>query len=156
MTVSPSVRVSCSRCGTSRVAPLPAILRELGMLRRNREIDVEMMWQLLQGAQTRLTCDQCSSVGLRCEQVADDEEKWDWPSVPECRICRGPIPPERLELFPDAKHCATCQQTLERKAESSDREFCPRCGTVLAVRASRSAGISRYEMSCSSCGFRGG
>ncbi len=39
-----------------------------------------------------------------------------------CEICRQPIEPERLEIFPYTEHCAACQRATERKVLRGTRQ----------------------------------
>jgi len=36
-----------------------------------------------------------------------------------CERCKQPIPPERLEIMPEARYCVTCQEIIERQHRRS-------------------------------------
>ena len=67
----------------------------------------------------------------------------------EC--CARTLPSERLEALPDARLCTACQTKSDHGELNGPAEYCPRCGSVMAVRQSGGAGVTRYVMSCPSC-----
>ena len=104
----------------------------------------------------RLTCDACHQTGLAIigaddggplgsRVLAGDD---DWQQAVICQICREPIPPERLEVFPNSIRCAKCQDLADRGAEPVPPEYCPKCGALLEMRVSRGGGITRYKQFC--------
>ncbi len=123
------------------------------MLRRANEPDSELHWALLESARRKLACEYCGHVGLDARRQADDFDDA-WPSAAVCRACGAVIPAERLEVFPDARLCARCQHGAETAA-AEPREFCPRCGAVMKMRSSGGSSITRYQMACDACGYRG-
>ena len=141
------VEVTCRACswhaewgreGTERY------LRRAGMLRRVEAADGEVVRELLHGTAPQLTCPECGEVGLRL--VAIDEA--DWCDAVLCDVCRQPLTPERLEAVPDTKRCVACQQQAEVGVESDEPEYCPRCGSLLVLRVSSRAGMTRYRLFC--------
>jgi predicted RNA-binding Zn-ribbon protein involved in translation (DUF1610 family) len=147
------VRWLCPYCGFEErldAAQLSARLRTLGMLKRDDQRDLAFLIALA-GAQSRqLTCNHCGRGGIKVE-VADEANEWDRPTKP-CAACGRPIPPERLELFPDSELCAACQQRVERgQTPDQHDDYCPRCGARMVVRQKRGSGLAGYEMICPDC-----
>jgi ssDNA-binding Zn-finger/Zn-ribbon topoisomerase 1 len=93
-----------------------------------------------------LSCDACGGKGL-CRGEADDSAG-DWQQAIVCEICRQPIDPDRLEMFPAARRCVRCQDAAERNALPTPAEYCPRCGSLLELRVSRGGGLTRYKLFC--------
>lgn len=124
-----------------------ARLRSIGMLTRDVP-DEETLWELARVAAARLPCSGCATMGLRIERVPeDDPELWGDP-IP-CELCGAMIPAERLAVFPDSKVCAACQAKLDRGETAGGVEYCPRCGAPLVLKATRGAGVTRYQQICS-------
>lgn len=144
--------LTCPDCSNIQYCGYPQMLsrlQDVGMMRRSKEPEAMMVVQLFESTAKRFACTACLHVGL---QVGDAEDEWDdWGQARSCESCRQPIPPERLEIFPDSKLCVSCQQKDDSGA-SDEREFCPRCGDVMSVRLK--SGTSQYVMSCASCGSR--
>ena len=59
-----------------------------------------------------------------------------------------PIPPERLEILPGTRRCVKCQNAAELGDARDEPEFCPKCGSLVELRVSRGAGITRYKRVC--------
>jgi hypothetical protein len=54
-----------------------------------------------------------------------------------------------LEAVPGTKRCTACQGKAETGHVANDEpDFCPHCGALLELRASRSGGITRYKQFC--------
>ena len=151
-------RLVCRNCGAGQICGLFEIadlLRSRGMLRREAEPDAATVLMLLEGSIDQLRCPQCDAEGLAVdESFAADRDDWDeWAidaAAPVVRVCEGcgqKIPPERLELFPTAKRCATCESSQK---DEEHVEYCPRCGNIMTYRASGS-GVTRYQFYCSAC-----
>jgi ssDNA-binding Zn-finger/Zn-ribbon topoisomerase 1 len=153
--------LACDKCGWRTVCgeeELARRLRTLGLLRRSPHPPEELVGELLRVNVHRLACDACHQVGLIIGEAGDgrrpgsapfaDEDDGDWQQAVICQICRQPIPPERLEVFPDATRCAKCQSIADRGAEPAPPEFCPKCGALLEMRVSRGGGITRYKQFC--------
>jgi len=132
------------RCGPTQ---LMQRLSEIGMMKRSSDPDLDLLQELIRSAAGRLICHACQGVGLIVTPVSDDDQ---WDDVRHCDGCRKPIPPERLEVFPDATRCATCQTSAEDGSDL-ERAFCEHCGSVMTLRVRRSAGPAAYEMKCPNC-----
>ena len=129
-----------------------ARLRELGMLRREKEASQELVAELFASAAGRMVCSSCNHRGLtvtEAEDVGDDDGAWNIARA--CVVCGQPIAAERLAAFPDAQRCVACQQAADRGADSSPPDYCPRCGTPMTLRPRRGQGLAGYEMVCPQC-----
>lgn len=125
-------------------------LREARQLRRGAEPEPELLSELFRAAADKFACPNCSTIGLVVgDMPAEDDEEWGMGRA--CEACRKPISSERLELIPGARLCATCQGRSDRGELAGPAEYCPRCGSVMTLRQSRGAGITRYVMACPSC-----
>jgi hypothetical protein len=148
------VRVTCPACSASSLwGPQQVLdrLRTVGLLRRQKEPDWDLIYEVFPSAVDRMVCSQCGQRGL---SVAEAEDEWDdEPSNPGrcCSGCGQPIPPERLAAFPDTQRCITCQQTAERGEDASEPEYCPRCGTPMQLQRRRGSGLAGYQMVCPEC-----
>lgn len=138
----------CSSATTVTKADLVTRLQDAGMLRRAENTDAEFVLALFTDVAKTMCCEQCGRAGLVVEFATSDDDDWD--EAENCSACGQPIPPERLELFPDATHCAACQ-SQGRDVEEDEPEFCPKCGALMVMRQSSSGGITRYVMACSEC-----
>ncbi len=141
----------CPGCGhRSNVSPAEALrqLQAQGMLRREPAPESEVLWELYRRQCTTIGCEHCGHLGveLRCGQTDDGA---DWGDARSCERCGGTIPPERIEIFPNAKRCAACQDLPEVPQED---DYCPRCGGLLSVRR-RGGGVTRYRQVCDGCGW---
>jgi len=146
------MQLACPKCGWRSLCGPPQMtqwLRAIGMVRRDTAPELDVLPELFRSAAVRLTCPKCETVGLVASETEpeDDEE---WGMARACAECGQPIPRERLEIFPSADLCVRCQQKSDR-GESSETEYCPRCGSVMTIRQSR-RGVTRYVMSCPNCG----
>lgn len=104
-----------------------------------------MILELLSAAATQLVCPDCEAVGLSYD-LTDEADGWQ--DAVLCEVCRKPIPPERLDAMPSARRCVSCQNQRESGVEAETPDFCPKCGSVLVVRVSRGAGVTRYKSFC--------
>jgi hypothetical protein len=148
-------RVRCPECCWYAVWGPEQMLRALrsqGMLRRETQPAPEIILQLITVVLGQLTCPDCQSRQLALSPY-DDTEDSDWAESRCCEVCRAAIPRERLEVFPRTRRCAKCQD--QPVAAAVEDDFCPRCGGLLQLRLSRSAGTSRYVSHCPSCNYRG-
>lgn len=128
---------------------MTARLRKAGLLKAKSEASPEVIRELCVASAERLKCPDCGSVGL----VASDAETLDdeaWGQARACEGCRRPIAAERIEALPNARLCATCQAKEDRGELSATPDYCPRCGSIMQLVATR-AGITRYVMRCASC-----
>lgn len=173
MNEMPSILV-CNNCGWRTIGgedELARRLRTLGLLRRSPHPPVELVSELLRVNAHRLTRDACHQTGLaivgaddggslgidspvispqasRRGDLAGSENRGDWQQALVCQLCRKPIPPERVEIFPDAQRCAKCQDVVDRGSEPVAPEYCPKCGALLEMRVRRGGGITRYKQFC--------
>ena len=142
-----SIQWQCRECGAGgewRADELAGRLYRLGILRRDADADAELIRELRTVAADRLTCPGCEARGL----TLDDAPIEDWHDGVLCEICRSPIPNERLEALPGARRCAACQSNAEQGRDSGEAEYCPKCGSLMVLRLSRSGGIARYKLVC--------
>ncbi|MDG2383633.1 MAG: hypothetical protein P8N76_18315 [Pirellulaceae bacterium] len=123
------------------------ILRDAGMLRREAKPDWPIMLELFSHHCQNLRCRDCGHNELLLEEARDD---FDFDDSRACEVCRKLIPPERIEIFPNAQRCATCQDKPSTQAD----DFCSRCGGLVSVRTQGGAGVSRYVAVCADCGLR--
>lgn len=144
------VQLKCRHCGWLQLCGASDVavrLRSWGMLRSNSEASVAEMHELLRAAAVRQTCPQCSHKGLWVDKSDDDQQEW--PTARRCEVCGKLIDPERLEVFPDAVRCTSCERRDEQGLTPVEHEYCPRCGSLMVLKQTRS-GITRYELVCSS------
>ncbi len=147
------LELTCRVCGhRTVVGPTQMLerLRDVGMLRREKEPDLHLVHELFVARLDQLACDACHQVGLQWQLLDDWED--DWQQGRDCEVCHQRIPAERLEVFPDTRRCRDCQQSAERGEDSAEPEYCPRCGAIMQLRLQRGSGITRYVMSCRDCG----
>jgi predicted RNA-binding Zn-ribbon protein involved in translation (DUF1610 family) len=109
-----------------------------------------MVVELSRSTADRFICDRCNHIGLSISEAHDDWDE-DWELTRRCESCGQSIPPERLEAFPDAQCCVTCQQSSERGEDELQPDYCPRCGTIRIMRQRRGSGLAGYEMYCPEC-----
>jgi hypothetical protein len=133
-------------CGPSQML---ARMRTISILRREAKPESSLIVELFRCSADKFTCHSCDAMGLTVREPADDG----WNDGRKCIDCSQLIPPERLEVFPDAVRCAQCE-SKQSGALEDQREFCPKCGEVLVIRQRRGSGISKYEMSCPRCRSR--
>jgi len=147
-----SRELNCPTCGWRTVCGLAdAItrLRLVGHLRRESEPEAALVAELLTDAAPLMTCPGCKSRGLRISS-AELETDTEWQAVVLCEICRKPIPTERLEYLPETRRCVACQGLAETGKLADEPEYCPKCGSLVELRVSRGAGITRYKRFCTS------
>lgn len=146
-----SLTLSCPKCSWRALcnqAEVEHRLRGLGLLKRAPHPPGELVAELLNANLFRLKCDACGNAGIALAQP-DEEESWDdWQQAVVCEVCKKPIPPERVEVFPDAKRCVDCQGIADRGEEPDEPDFCPKCGSLVELRVSRGTGITRYKRFC--------
>lgn len=143
--------LSCPNCRWQKslsAADIAVRLRLIGQLRRDAEPEEAILEELLLDSAARMTCGGCRHVGLVVSDPPDDDEFDDWQSAVLCEVCRKPIPPERLEVAPEAKRCVACQQMSEAGTLPEEPDYCPKCGAILELRVSRGGGITRYKQFC--------
>jgi RNA polymerase-binding transcription factor DksA len=147
----------CPRCDWCRhclAADLLQRLQKLGVCRRANEPPVELLTELLPTYADRLLCDQCGQAGLTVQQNGTDTlsrndlDQEDWQQAIVCEVCHQPISSERIEVFPQAKRCVSCQDQADRGTEPIEPDFCPKCGALVELRVSRGSGLTRYKQFC--------
>jgi hypothetical protein len=148
------VRIRCRACGWVQdcaVTEMVSQLRAAGLLKATSDSSPEVIRALYIASAAKLPCPDCEFIGFAASDAPrDDDEAWG--QARACEVCRKPIPPERLAFLPETRLCAACQAMDERGETSEhEREFCPRCGTVMQVTPTRGAGVSRYEVRCPAC-----
>jgi hypothetical protein len=144
------IDLRCGVCSWAQECAEPDIVRWLstiGMLKRDPQAEPAVLRELILAAAGRLTCPDCNQIGL----IAGDTPEHDalWPTARRCAICGQPIPPERLEIFPQATTCVACQRADEQGRAPAPVEYCPKCGAPLVIRQTRGHGITRYTRACS-------
>ena len=145
-----SYELNCRNCDWRTVCGRDdaiARLRIIGLLRRDREPDDDVVAELLVEASPRMTCPLCKDKRLSASHSIDDAAD-DWQAAVLCEVCREPIDPERLEAIPGTKRCAACQSKAETGQLADESDFCPNCGALVEVRVSRGSGITRYKRVC--------
>lgn len=150
--------IACPTCGSVRgagITEMVAMLRAAGLLKAKSDSSPDVIRELFRASAAKLKCPGCGAIGLSTrgadEAMRAAMRDEDWGQDRACEACRAPIPPERLELLPDARLCAACQQEEDCGELADQREFCPRCGAVMRLVSRRGAGIARYTMRCPSC-----
>ena len=148
-----SYELICRECGWRTVCgreDAVARLRIIGQLRRERKPDEALVETLFVEAASQMTCPICKEKSLFARPSQDvDEEAGDWQTAVLCEICREPIAPERLEVFPGTKRCAFCAAKVESgQLDEIESDYCPNCGELVEVRVSRGSGITRYKRVC--------
>ena len=151
------VTLRCPHCNYRSVCDRLRVgerLREIGMLKRDASPNWTFLVALLESAAESMTCSECQRSGLLVTKLeaADDQA---WGLSRKCLGCNQPIPPERLEVFPDTEFCPTCQASEERgEAPGTDVEYCSQCGDILTVARAPGSGVARYIIRCPNCGKR--
>jgi hypothetical protein len=152
-----SSELTCSNCGWRTVCGREdaiARLKIVGLLRRDPDPDDDLIRVLLTEAAPRMTCPLCKVQRLRAadhDASQDDDGDWqqgDWQTAVLCEVCRKPIDPERVEALPGVKRCVGCQGQSETGVDTEEPEYCPHCGSLVELRASRGSGITRYRRFC--------
>jgi len=139
----------CRRCSWTQVCgPDDAArrLREARKLRPGSEPEWEILYELFRSAAGQLACPECGTKGLAVGPALEDET--DWPGSKPCSSCGWPISAERLEAVPGATLCAACQRDDELGRLKTETEYCPKCGSPMQLRPSRSSGVTRYVLVC--------
>jgi hypothetical protein len=148
-----SSELTCSNCGWRTVCGREdaiARLKIVGLLRRDPDPDDDLIRALLTEAAPRMTCPLCKEQRLRAadHDASQDNDDGDWQTAVLCEVCRKPIDPERVEALPGVKRCVGCQGLSETGTDTEEPEYCPNCGSLVELRASRGAGITRYRRFC--------
>ena len=145
--------LACRSCGYTSVCGPGAMLdwlRKAKMVRRGVEPEPDLLAELLRAAAPKLHCPQCGAAGLVVRPVAVENDE-EWGMARACDACGRPIARDRLEVVPDATMCVDCQARADRGESATVAEYCPRCGNLMVVRQSRTAGVTRYVQACPKC-----
>jgi hypothetical protein len=148
-----SSELTCGNCGWRTVCgreDAVARLRLIGLLRRAPDPDEDVLRELFVEAAPRMTCPLCKEKRLRAadHEAIDEEDDFGWQAAVLCEICREPIDRERVEALPGVKRCVRCQGLDEAGVTLEEPDYCPRCGAIIEIRASRGSGITRYRRFC--------
>jgi len=148
------LELRCPTCGNRQLVDAAQMLdhlRELGMFKRQKQPDQALIHELYAQQAPWIACTQCGHVG--CDQdsapTMDDDQ---WGAARQCEVCGQLIAEERLEVFPDARLCTSCQSSADRGEDSADPEYCPRCGAIMQLRKRGGTGLAGYVMRCPDCG----
>lgn len=146
-------KLLCSECEYTTVCGLGEIaswLSRLGKLRRDKNPEPELLFELFSAASADFQCPQCGHQGLAVSVVKPSGDE-DWGMARKCEVCGRPIPPERLEIFPKTTVCMACKQGEEHGPPQEELPFCPKCGALMKTQTAR-AEITRYVYRCTECG----
>jgi hypothetical protein len=125
-------------------------LRKARMVRRDAQPEADLLGELFRAAAPKLICPKCGLTGLVVRPIPEEDDEA-WGLGRACQQCGRPIARERLEAVSDAKLCANCQRREDNGELTAAPEYCPRCGNLMTVRQTRTAGITRYTLACSKC-----
>jgi RNA polymerase-binding transcription factor DksA len=138
----------CTACGhraetgARTLAERLQAARPLKRAGREEQRDTQYLLTLANAAGNRLACPARGAANYRVQSGESDR----FALERACKACGRPIPAQRLELFPEAGLCAACQTALDLGRPLPTVEYCPRCSTLLVVRAG-GAGATRYALS---------
>lgn len=141
--------LSCPHCSWALECNEAEILRRVtdaGLVKRNSQLTSPEVRELTLAFASRLVCPTCGHAGLHAVDSPDPEDSW--PTAARCEICGQPIPPERLEVFPNARTCVACQRADDAGQAPRETEYCPQCGAPMALRKTQGTGITRYKLVC--------
>jgi hypothetical protein len=144
------VEIRCAACRFATMldpAGAASWLLNAGRLRSHSEATRDELRELAVALAPQIACAECRELRLTAAIIADDPA--DWPEARRCDDCGELIPPERLEIFPNTRLCMKCQSRDDKGLSPDAVEYCPTCGSPMALRPSRGAGIHRYVMQCS-------
>jgi hypothetical protein len=142
------IELRCSECSWAEVCGPTGVgewLRRARKLRAGELPEWEIMVEVLRAAAAKLVCPDCGATGL---VALPADEGAGWPRAANCEVCGSLIPAERLAALPGATRCAACQRAEEAGRTPAATEFCPRCGAAMELKPSKSAGVTRYVMTC--------
>jgi len=90
-------------------------LRAAGMLKREKEPDLHLVRELYMGVSINSPVMLCPSGGAPVQPWSEGEDEG-WGEPRRCEECHQPIPPERLEVFPDlvAARTVSSRRTVGR------------------------------------------
>jgi DNA-directed RNA polymerase subunit M/transcription elongation factor TFIIS len=148
--------LSCSDCPYTTVCGPVAMLdwlRRVRMVRNDVAPEPELLGELFRSAADKFHCPRCGTHGMIVGSVHQEDEENDeaWGMARRCDDCGEAISSERLQALPESRRCAACQARDERGEASGPQEYCPKCGSIMVVRQTRGAGLTRYQLICPSC-----
>ncbi|HUY87803.1 MAG TPA: TraR/DksA C4-type zinc finger protein [Pirellulales bacterium] len=144
------VEIRCAGCRwATMVDPAGAAswLSAAGRLRSHSEATRHELRELAVALAPQIACTNCGQTRLTAMLIEDDPAAW--PEARRCDDCGELIPPERLEVFPETRLCTHCQGRDDRGLTPDAVEYCPFCGSPMALRPRGGTGIHRYVMRCS-------
>lgn len=145
------VELHCTNCTWREMCGLAEMqlhLARIGMLKRAKQPEPELVAELFHSSLARLACPQCESQ-VAVADVEDDADAWG--DARACEGCGQGIPRARLEALPRATLCVACAEGRQRGEVAGEEDYCPRCGTPMQLAKSQQ-GITRYELVCPRCG----
>ncbi len=147
------VQLTCPHCRASVMHGVPEMLQRLqslGMLRRDKQPDADMVAELFRSSVSRMPCGECGRTGLTLASLPDDDDEA-WSGKRRCEACNQPIPPERVQLLPSVTLCVACQGKRESGGAIGPAEYCPKCGSVLQLKLRSGDGLAGYRQYCPEC-----
>ena len=151
--MSDSVELHCPQCTYATVCGTTSMigwLRRARLLKRDVTPELDLLAELFRASAGKFACPDCGAVGLAVRDVDDGDDEA-WGMARKCDGCGRPIPRERVEALPNVRLCVACQSGDDRGEAAGERDFCPRCGSVMVVRQSGGAGLARYALVCPAC-----
>jgi len=145
----------CTACRHTEPASSDALvsrLQQAGLLKRatrEERKDVGYLMALTKTVAGQWICPDCGAAGLTVAEADGPIDEFD--GGRPCAACGKMVPAERLELFPDTTLCTACQSKVDRGGTPDTQEYCPRCGTLMQIRATRGSGVARYSLVCPQC-----
>lgn len=144
------LHIQCGACSYSEPTDIQSMivrLRQNGRLAKIDKPEPAIVRELFSAYLKNVKCPSCKAISLVMTKVEIDPTQWG--EDQKCQSCGQHIPSHRLEVFPDATHCALCQDS-----QSDDmRDHCPQCGGLMTVQQATGRGITRYSSTCLDCGF---
>jgi len=139
----------CRHCNHQELLEPPEIVTRLvqaRLVKRTADIDWPIAAELFRNLAADFPCEDCGRSGLEFGEAEIDDEEWGM--ARKCQRCQKVIPAERIEAFPDTTMCVACQQADDSGQGDDEREFCPKCGSVMTVRQTTRRGLAQYAMQC--------
>jgi DNA-directed RNA polymerase subunit M/transcription elongation factor TFIIS len=149
------MKLRCPTCHHAAPASAEALLARLqqsGLLKRaSREErkDLAYLVALAQTVADQWPCPACDGIGLTVDDAAGGGV--DFAGGQPCAACGKMIPAERMELFPNTTLCTACQSIVDAGGTPDTQEYCPRCGSLMQIRAAGGSGVARYALVCPEC-----
>jgi predicted RNA-binding Zn-ribbon protein involved in translation (DUF1610 family) len=127
-------------------------LQGAGLLKRatrQERKDLPYLLALARTVSDQWLCPACGAAGLTLDEA--DGPADDFEAGQPCAACGKMIPAERMELFPDTTLCTACQSIVDSGGTPDTQEYCPRCGSLMQIRAGRASGVAHYALVCPHC-----